>query len=402
MIRSTPANTPKTTSSGATLVRLLVPFARWWRDQRGSQGIGAAGAALAAALIVAALLAASGMAGPRVERAMECAAGVLSGGGGCAGGAAPDGGGAPPVGGRLAQWAATLFGGTTEIADRSTGEPPDSTLKPCPTLPNAGVVDHPVPQNMTDLWNAVNALYQGDAPDQQGPIGITQIGDNRYLVTLSGIEEMGFFGSERYNNLNNAISEAMGGTSPYQEQVMATIRAQIPPGAELVIAGHSEGGIVAQNLAANHAFNRNASSWWNYPWNEARRRLGWGQGGDYRVTHIVSFGSPMSQVPVDGVDYTMITTSADPVSLTGLYGRGGGPLPTQIEIPTAWEKGGFDWRNPFESHSAYGRSLEAIENDPNSPLRDVLDLPFGIDIWSKTETFRANDEAREATLACGG
>lgn len=381
---------------------ILLQTKRIWWNQCGSQGIGAAGAALAAALIIVALLAGIGIIGPRVERAMRCAGGVLAGGGDCASGTAPTIRSPPPLLNRAISWTRTLLGGETAIRDRATHQPPNAELKPCPTLPNAGVVDHPVPQDMIGLWNSLHSLYQGDHPAQQGPIGITQIGDNRYLVQLVGIEELGFWGSERYNNLNNAMSEGLGGSSPYQEQVMATIRAQIPAGAEIVFAGHSEGGIVAQNLAASHEFNVNASSWWNYPWNEARRRIGWGQEGQYKVTQVITFGSPTSQVPVSGVNYTMITTTNDPVSHLSVLGRGRGPVPDQIEIPTAYEQGSFDWRNPFESHSAYGRSLEAINNDPGSPLSGVLDLPFRIDMWSQTETFHANDEAHEETDACGG
>lgn len=388
-------------SSLLTFVRfLLLPFARICGDQRGSQGIGAAGAALAAGLIVTALLAGSGIAGPRVQQAMQCAAGVLSGGGGCASGSAPTTGAAPNVAQRVIDWTQSVFGGETAIADRSTSQPPNGELKPCPTLPNAGIVDHRVPQNTIDLWNVIKSQYQGDNPTQQGPIGITQIGENRYLVTLVGIESLGLPGSN-YNNLNNAISEGLGGSSPYQRQVEATIRAQIPEGAEIVIAGHSEGGIVAQNLAADHDFNNSATSWWNNPIDEARRRLGWGQQGEYNITHVVTYGSPMSQVPVDGVDYRMITTSGDPVSRLSVLGRGRGPAPDQIEIPTVYENGGFNWRNPFEAHSAYGPSLEAIQGDPNSPLRGVLDLPFEMDIWSQTETYSANNAARRETEACG-
>ena len=68
---------------------------RAWQNQSGSQGIEAAGAALAAALIIGALLLMSPAVGDRVERALTCAASVLTGGGSCASGAATDGGSAP-------------------------------------------------------------------------------------------------------------------------------------------------------------------------------------------------------------------------------------------------------------------------------------------------------------------
>lgn len=377
---------------------------RFRREQRGSNVAQAAAVALVAATLIAVMLTTTrGGLNPAVERAFSCLASAISGGGACGvGNGAGNGNGQLPsalrpitdlvgIGDRLFQ------PGSGQLA---TNQPPDASLKPCPSVPNSGIVDNPVPQDTIGLWETLRRQYQGDNPTQQGPIGITQIGEGRYLVTLVGVEELGVWGSGKYNNLLNAVSEALGGTSPYQEQVRATIEAQIPPGAEIVFAGHSEGGIVAQNLAASHDFNTNASSWWNNPLNEARRRLGWGQQGQYKVTHVITYGSPMSQVPVSGVDYKMITTDGDPVSHLSPLGRGRGPAPDQTVIPTAYSKGHFDWTKPFEAHSVYGESLRAIRDNPDSPLRGALDLPFTIDSWSRTETYHANDEAKEATDAC--
>lgn len=74
---------------------------RGWREQWGSQGLEAAGAALAAAIIIAALLSLSPTVGGRIERALNCAAAVLSGGSSCGGdslatdGATPNSGTVP-------------------------------------------------------------------------------------------------------------------------------------------------------------------------------------------------------------------------------------------------------------------------------------------------------------------
>jgi Flp pilus assembly pilin Flp len=376
---------------------------RFWREQRGSNVAQAAAVALVAATLIAAVLTmARGGLAPAVDRAFTCLASAITGGGGCGIGTAPSGGGALPsalrpltnlisIGAQLVQPAPGPI---------ATHRPPDASLKPCPSVPNAGIVDNPMPQDLIGVWDNLYKMYQGGAPTQQGPIGITQIGEGRYLVQLVGVEELGLWGAKKYNNLNNATAEALGGTSPYQEQVRATIEAQIPPGSEIIFAGHSEGGIVAQNLAASHSFNTTATSWWNSPWNEARRRLGWGQQGKYRVTHVITYGSPMSQVPVSGVEYRMITTKADPVSHLPLLGRGGVFVPRQIEIPTVFSRGRFDWLNPTESHGVYGESLRAVRDDPQSSLRNAIDLPFRIDQWSQTETYHANDEAKKQTDAC--
>jgi hypothetical protein len=81
----------RTTSLRARLRRV-------WHEQWGSQGLEAAGAALAAAIILGALLLMAPTVGERVERALSCAASVLSGGGGCAGGSSSSGGSAPTTG----------------------------------------------------------------------------------------------------------------------------------------------------------------------------------------------------------------------------------------------------------------------------------------------------------------
>lgn len=67
----------------------------FWRNQRGSQGLEAAGAALAAALIIAALLGSMDVVVPAIERAYDCAAAALSGGGDCASGGGTPGEGTP-------------------------------------------------------------------------------------------------------------------------------------------------------------------------------------------------------------------------------------------------------------------------------------------------------------------
>lgn len=115
--------------------------------------------------------------------------------------------------------------------------------------------------------------YQGYNEGVRGPIIITQgklqkpfSSKDVYLVTLSGTElidnqSTGLFTDLLVGfNLNNA----------YLRNVVNTITANVPKGSNLILAGHSLGGMVAQQVAANDTIKKN-----------------------YNVLNTVTFGSPL-------------------------------------------------------------------------------------------------------------
>lgn len=351
---------------------------RWWRQERGSQGLQAAASALVAALLVAALAGGADVLGPAVERAFACAAGVLSGGGGC-----PTTAVDAPAGQAQA---------LAQPASLETGQPPDQSRKPCPQFqPDPYyVVNDPLPTDVMTLYEMLSRRYPigaQTAAEQQGPIGVTQIGDNRYLVTLVGIEWDSWSGA---NALDNAILDQIGLDSEYYAVVRETLEEQLPPGAEVVLVGHSHGGIVAQNLARSPGFNANADR-------PLRERLFGGGGGDYRVTHVITYGSPVSGAPAPGTAYRMFANEGDIVSDLSLMNDGTRDRMARdgqyIYIPRPEPKGFLDsWKErfSFSAHGTYAQTLRALQANPNSPFDpSIFDLPFRIDMWSKTETFRA-------------
>lgn len=327
-----------------------------WLEERGSQALQAAGAALVAALLVTALLAGASYLGPAVERAFACAASVLGGGGmGCgAGGVATTDAGSGTVGGPISQ-------------------PPASETY-CAGLPNAGLVNLPQPQNTADLYRNITTLYQQDTqtPEtQKGPIGITRIGTNRYLVTLAGTE----WQSGKFNNIGSAVRDEVIAGSSYQRHVSDVIRAHIPPGAEIVFAGHSLGGMVGQNLTNDPRYNLR---------------------GEYRITNVVTYGSPVTWFPADGVDYRMYEVRGDLVPGAAIV-----QLPGFIDM---YRRGyyhiipsdRFYW-NPFSYHSAYAKALDKLKNDPQ--YQSLLGLPFPVDEWGPTYTYQANQPAADQLKA---
>ncbi len=103
-----------------------------------------------------------------------------------------------------------------------------------------------------DIWSNPPENYEQLAymimnlPVDQ-PIVIMQIGDGEYLVLLRGtvgLEDVG-------HNWGSAV-ESMYGNSSYQNSVVEALKnADLPDGAKINFAGHSQGGMVAQNLAVD-------------------------------------------------------------------------------------------------------------------------------------------------------
>src|SRR5699024_5305030 len=77
--------------------------------------------------------------------------------------------------------------------------------------------------------------------------------------------------------------------------------AGVPPGADVMIVGHSQGGIIANHLSADPTFNSSG-----------------GEPGTYNITHTFSVGSPVQTVvPAQG------TTESVNVNHEASLGRGG-------------------------------------------------------------------------------
>lgn len=331
------------------------------RDDTGSNAVQAAAVALLAAALIGVMLGFAPQLSGATERAFACLIGSLGGGDECEGGAAvADRGAARPLTGAP-----------------QTGQNIAQAPQPrCPSVANAGVYEHDAPTDTASLYRNINDLYQTPnqtMAQQKGPIGITEIGDNRYLVTMVGIEWQNW--GEKFNFLPNAARDQLNIESQYQQHVRDLLQAQIPPGAEIVFAAHSHGGIVAQNLARDALIS-----------------------GQYRVSHVITYGAPVSGPPADGVDYTMFEIAGDIVpgagivhlpSFARLFGRGD----YHIIAPDRWR-----W-NPMEYHSVYAQALERLRD--RSDKAQLLQLPFTIERWGPTRTYQANaTAAAELRAAC--
>ena len=100
-------------------------------------------------------------------------------------------------------------------------------------------------------------------------------GTTRWVVELPGMRHMGV--SADPEDLSGSVAAMALPATAYTRSVAAALDAAgVPRGAPVLLVGHSEGGIVAMDLAADPTFN----------------------GGRVRLTHVVAAGSPISSKQV--------------------------------------------------------------------------------------------------------
>lgn len=159
--------------------------------------------------------------------------------------------------------------------------------------PVIDLINHP--NNAASIFELIS-LISGST----SPIAITQIGPNRILVSISGLQtnHMSYDTS-----LWEALGIGMGQTDwqgnqkmPYLQDVITAIqqfiaeRGLVNP--QVVLAGHSLGGMIAEDVAGLRMFN---------------------------VTQVVTYGSPILMNPVPGVKYDIYEAQGDLVPMLSHY-----------------------------------------------------------------------------------
>jgi len=142
------------------------------------------------------------------------------------------------------------------------------------------------PRCLRDLvWNDMLTEQRGD-----GAVTVQEVtgadGVSRFIVTIPGTQDWGFDdnifdGTSNLQMMKGPLTGAggdnadylAGGTGhPLFQVVAAMHQAQVPQGAEVMLVGHSQGGIVAGTLASSASFL-----------------------STYSVTHVVTTGSPVGE-----------------------------------------------------------------------------------------------------------
>ncbi|ASK66560.1 hypothetical protein CFK39_12925 [Brachybacterium avium] len=191
------------------------------------------------------------------------------------------------------------------------------------------------PQTLQDLILQNDALRMENpgGPLQNGQIGIQEIrsassDEPVYIVQVPPTEGAdisdvpGAYGGQGNSRDWGSNLRLTAGQHPAaMDDVQAAMEAAgVPPGADVMIVGHSQGGIVANHLTADPSFN-SAS----------------GEAGTYNVTHAFSVGSPVQTVvPAQG------STQSVNVSHEGGIGAGGisGDLIPGLDLGGAQVDGG--------------------------------------------------------------
>ncbi|MGH8889887.1 MAG: hypothetical protein ACRDV3_09050 [Acidothermaceae bacterium] len=173
----------------------------------------------------------------------------------------------------------------------------------------------------------------------------------RYIVELPGIRHLGAAADPQ--DLSGAVNAMEMRSTAYTRCVSEALDAAgAPEGAEVMLVGHSQGGIVAMDLAGDPAFN----------------------GGRVKVTDVIAAGSPISAKQVvagSGTAVFSVENVADVVSHLDVVDSASAPETTaRLTYQFAEDQQGIG-----ANHSAtlYADKLDALANSPNPLFHDFKD-----------------------------
>lgn len=149
----------------------------------------------------------------------------------------------------------------------------------------------------------------GDSPGQVQIITVQHRDGPSYVVQIPGTQVWSpVRGDSPVDLTTNLALEAMRPTRMERAVSDAMARAHIPPGAPVMLTGHSQGGIVAASLTTDRAFM-------------AR----------YHVTSVVTGGSPIARVPVPD-DVSVLSLEHEQDIVDKLEGRDNPERPNWVTV----------------------------------------------------------------------
>lgn len=136
------------------------------------------------------------------------------------------------------------------------------------------------PVSLADLMRSLNDTNEIDhtAPDRHGAIQIQRIiddGDERYIVYLPGTDDLSPIPDGEHARDMETSYQLIGGLdSAYGQGIQQAMIDAGLEGKDVMLVGHSQGGMVSTSLAADPGFTQH-----------------------FHVQHVVTAGSPTAQVP---------------------------------------------------------------------------------------------------------
>jgi hypothetical protein len=194
-----------------------------------------------------------------------------------------------------------------------------------PTDPNLATQFQPAltaPHDLPSMMQGVTDGYQvGQAPGSSGDVRITRIdngtGTPSWIVAVPGTESWSPAAGSTGRDLTANFGLMAGNPTAASESVRsAMVAAGIQPGDHTMLVAHSQGGIIAAQLASDHSFVE---------------RFG--------VTNVMTYGAPIDHVTIDpGVSVLQMKHQYDVVPTLDLGGvRADGNLPgpqTSVTLPS--------------------------------------------------------------------
>lgn len=199
------------------------------------------------------------------------------------------------------------------------------------------------PLSAASIFDMIQMLSQSNEP-----IAIVRTGPNSILVMISGtnLSKSGYD-----TNIWNALMTGMGQNSPFEQDIIAAIQEFCAQNGltnpAVTLAGHSLGGMVAQQIAERGLFN---------------------------VKQVVTYGSPTMGNPVPGISYDIYAAKWDAVPMLSRYENP--TLPGSLQqvaamFPSFQTNYQSFWHNPF-SWSGLTHDVSAIGRDIGATFDNVL------------------------------
>ncbi len=178
---------------------------------------------------------------------------------------------------------------TLETSNAPLPRPPPAAPA-APPKPYAGPDPPATLGNFRELAAFVQERYNTGEP-----IGIIKISgmDKAYLVVLSGTEFLadGAAGPKQATYIPEDLRSAFRANDDYRDNILRAMKAYgIPKGAQVFVAGHSLGGMEAQNIVADPRFRR-----------------------QYNPLAVATYGAPLTTPNLKGVPTNRFSTPGDPV-----------------------------------------------------------------------------------------
>jgi pimeloyl-ACP methyl ester carboxylesterase/uncharacterized protein YukE len=178
----------------------------------------------------------------------------------------------------------------------------------------------PVPATVSAILATTQAAYGDQGQPGTPDAGIRIVTVNKpgeppaYIVSIPGTTRWDPDGAANPTDLTGNLELAGGNMSTAAEAVrLAMEKAGIPPGAPVMLSGHSQGGMIAAALASDSEFT-------------AR----------FNVTNVVTFGSPVDSAPIPpSIDVLALQHEGDPVPRVDLEDATVGPGPAGWALGTS-------------------------------------------------------------------